>query len=118
MGLKRLSTALTVFAALSAGSAFGAEISGRSSTQLLLYNNDLTQHRAVEAAEYLRIGVSKSRNGVHMCSSCQMAALYALPAPLENATTKKGPAVALAGAPPWTAPRPAKHSKVSVIFLS
>jgi hypothetical protein len=44
---------------LAAGSAWGAELSGRSSTQFLWYNNELTEHRAVEAAEYLRIGVTK-----------------------------------------------------------
>jgi hypothetical protein len=59
MGLKRVSTALSALLVLSAGAALGAEISGRSSTQLLWYNNEFTETRVFEAAEYLRVNVSK-----------------------------------------------------------
>ncbi len=59
MGLKRVSTALSALFILSAGAALGAEISGRSSTQLLWYNNEFTEKRVFEAAEYLRVNVTK-----------------------------------------------------------
>lgn len=59
MGLKRVSTALSALLVLSAGAAMGAEISGRSSTQLLWYNNEFTENRVFEAAEYLRVNVTK-----------------------------------------------------------
>ena len=58
MGLKRVSTALAALFILSAGAAYSAELSGRSSTQFLWYNNDLTQNRDFETAEYLRIGIT------------------------------------------------------------
>lgn len=59
MGLKRLSTALAALLLFSAGTALGAEISGRSSTQLLWYNDDFTEDRVFEAAQYLRLNVTK-----------------------------------------------------------
>lgn len=59
MGLKRLSTALAALLLFSAGTALGAEISGRSSTQLLWYNDDFTEDRVVEAAQYLRVNVTQ-----------------------------------------------------------
>lgn len=59
MALKRLSTALAALLTLSAGAALGAEISGRSSTQLLWYNNEFTENRVFEAAQYLRVNVTK-----------------------------------------------------------
>jgi hypothetical protein len=59
MGLKQVSTALSALLVLSAGAALGAEISGRSSTQLLWYNNEFTENRVFEAAEYLRVNVTK-----------------------------------------------------------
>jgi len=59
MVLKRVSTALSALLVLSAGAALGAEISGRSSTQLLWYNNEFTERRVFEAAEYLRVNVTK-----------------------------------------------------------
>jgi hypothetical protein len=59
MGLKRVSAALSALLVLSAGAALGAEISGRSSTQLLWYNNEFTENRVFEAAEYLRVNVTK-----------------------------------------------------------
>jgi len=59
MGLKRLSTALAALLILSAGTALGAEISGRSSTQLLWYNDAFTEDRVFEAAQYLRVNVTK-----------------------------------------------------------
>jgi hypothetical protein len=59
MGLKRVSTAFAALFVLSAGAALGAEISGRSSTQLLWYNNEFTEKRVFEAAEYLRVNVTK-----------------------------------------------------------
>jgi len=59
MGLKRLSTALAALLLFSAGTALGAEISGRSSTQLLWYNDDFTEDRVIEAAQYLRLNVTK-----------------------------------------------------------
>lgn len=59
MGLKRLSTALAALLLFSAGTALGAEISGRSSTQLLWYNDVFTEDRVFEAAQYLRVNVTK-----------------------------------------------------------
>ena len=59
MGLNRVGKALTAALLLTAGTATGAEINGRSSTQFLWYNNEFTEHRVIEAAEYLRIGVTK-----------------------------------------------------------
>jgi len=59
MGLKRLSAALSALFLLSAGTALGAEISGRSSSQLLWYNDDFTQDRVFEAAQYLKLNVTK-----------------------------------------------------------
>lgn len=59
MGLKRVSIALSVFMLLGAGAAWSAEISGRSSTQLLWYNNEFTEDRVFEAAQYLRVNVTK-----------------------------------------------------------
>jgi hypothetical protein len=59
MGLKRVSIALSALFILSAGAALGAEISGRSSTQLLWYNNEFTEDRVFEAAQYLRANVTK-----------------------------------------------------------
>lgn len=59
MGLKRLSTALAALLLFSAGTALGAEISGRSSTQLLWYNDVFTEDRVFEAAQYLRLNVTK-----------------------------------------------------------
>jgi len=59
MGLNRVGKALTALMMLAAGTAWGAEINGRSSTQFLWYNNDFTDHRVFEAAEYLRVGITK-----------------------------------------------------------
>lgn len=59
MGLKRISSALVTLVLLSAGTAFGAEISGRSSTQFLLYNDEFIDKRVSEFAQYLRVNVSK-----------------------------------------------------------
>jgi len=59
MGLKRLSTALAALLLFSAGTALGAEISGRSSSQLLWYNDAFTEDRVFEAAQYLRLNVTK-----------------------------------------------------------
>ncbi len=59
MGRKGLSTALAALLLFSAGTAFGAEISGRSSTQLLWYNDEFTEDRVFEAAQYLRVNVTK-----------------------------------------------------------
>lgn len=59
MGLKRLSTALAALLLFSAGTALGAEISGRSSTQLLWYNDEFIEGRVFEAAQYLRLNVTK-----------------------------------------------------------
>lgn len=59
MGLKRVCRAFSALMILAAGTAWGAEFNGRSSTQLLWYNNEFTEHRIFEAAEYLRLGVSK-----------------------------------------------------------
>jgi hypothetical protein len=44
---------------LAAGTAWGAEFSGRSSTQFLWYNNEFTENRVFEAVEYLRLGINK-----------------------------------------------------------
>lgn len=59
MGLKRLSTAFAALLLFSAGTALGAEISGRSSTQLLWYNDEFIEGRVFEAAQYLRLNVTK-----------------------------------------------------------
>lgn len=59
MGLNRVSSALTALFMLAAGTAWSAEISGRSSTQLLWYNDEFTESRVFEAAEYLRVNVTK-----------------------------------------------------------
>lgn len=59
MALKRLSRALAALLLLSAEAAMSAEISGRSSTHLLWYNNEFTENRVFEAAEYLRVSVTK-----------------------------------------------------------
>lgn len=59
MGLKRVSIALSAFMLLGAGAAWSAEISGKSSTQLLWYNNEFTEDRVFEAAQYLRVNVTK-----------------------------------------------------------
>jgi len=44
---------------LAAGTAWGAEISGKSSTQFLWYNNEFAERRIFEAAEYLRLDVTR-----------------------------------------------------------
>lgn len=59
MGLNRVGKALTALIMLAAGTAWGAEINGRSSTQFLWYNSVFTEHRVIEAAEYLRVGITK-----------------------------------------------------------
>ena len=59
MGLNRVSTALAALFILAAGTAWSAEISGKSSTQLLWYNNEFTESRVFEAAQYLRVNVTK-----------------------------------------------------------
>lgn len=59
MGLNRVGTALTAMMLLAAGTAWGAEISGKSSTQFLWYNNEFTERRIFEAAEYLRLDVTR-----------------------------------------------------------
>lgn len=59
MGLNRVSRVLTALFLLAATSAYGVEISGRSSTQLLWYNDIFTEDRVFEAAQYLRVNVSK-----------------------------------------------------------
>lgn len=59
MGINRVGKALTALLLLAAGTVWGAEISGKSSTQFLWYNNEFTERRIFEAAEYLRIDVGK-----------------------------------------------------------
>ncbi len=59
MGLNRVGKTLTAALLLVTGTAWGAEINGRSSTQFLWYNNEFTENRVFEAAEYLRVGVTK-----------------------------------------------------------
>lgn len=59
MGLKRVCRAFSALLILAAGTAWGAEFDGRSSTQFLWYNNEFTDNRVFEAVEYLRLGVSK-----------------------------------------------------------
>lgn len=59
MGLNRAVKAVAAMMLLFTGTAWGAEINGRSSTQLLWYNNEFTERRIFEAAEYLRINVTK-----------------------------------------------------------
>jgi len=59
MGLNRVGTALTAMMLLAAGTAWGAEISGKSSTQFLWYNNEFTERRIFEAAEYLRVNITR-----------------------------------------------------------
>lgn len=59
MGLKRVCTAFSALLLLATGTAWGAEFNGRSSTQLLWYNDEFTDTRLFEAVEYLRIGVNK-----------------------------------------------------------
>lgn len=59
MGLKQVSTALSALFIISAGTALGAELSGRSSTQLLWYNDEFTENRVFEGAQYLRANVTK-----------------------------------------------------------
>lgn len=59
MGLKRVCRAISALMVLAAGTAWGAELSGRSSTQFLWYNNEFTDNRVFEAVEYLRLGVTK-----------------------------------------------------------
>lgn len=58
MGLKSVSRALAALCMLTAGTAWSADISGRSSTQLLWYNDIFTEDRVFEAAEYLRVNVT------------------------------------------------------------
>lgn len=59
MGLKRVSKAISALLILAAGTAWGADLNGRSSTQLLWYNNEFSDRRTFEAVEYLRLGVNK-----------------------------------------------------------
>jgi hypothetical protein len=59
MGIKGLLRMLLLAYLLMAGSSWAAELHGRSSTQLLWYNNELIEQRQFEAAEYLRINVTK-----------------------------------------------------------
>lgn len=59
MGLNRVGTALAAMMLLAAGTAWGAEISGKSSTQFLWYNNEFAERRIFEAAEYLRLDVTR-----------------------------------------------------------
>jgi hypothetical protein len=58
MGLNRLSRALTALIMLTAGTAWGAEISGRSSSQLLWYNDPING-RQTDFAQYLRASATK-----------------------------------------------------------
>lgn len=59
MGLNRAGKVLTAALLLTAGTAWSAEINGRSSTQFLWYNNEVVDRRVFEIAEYLRLGVTK-----------------------------------------------------------
>jgi len=59
MGLKRVCTAFSALLLLAAGTAWGVEFNGRSSTQLLWYNDEFSDNRVFEAVEYLRLGVNK-----------------------------------------------------------
>lgn len=59
MGLKRVSIALSALFILSAGAAWGAEISGRSSTQFQWYNDIFTGNKVAEFGEYLNLSITK-----------------------------------------------------------
>lgn len=58
MEIKRVSTMLLALL-LMAGSAWGAEVRGRSSTQLLWYTNDFTGRDQTDMTEYLRASITK-----------------------------------------------------------
>jgi len=66
MGVKKVLGLLLIFPLLCASGALAAEIHGRSSTQLIWYENDLINNGVVngndtsfELAEYLRLGITK-----------------------------------------------------------
>ena len=58
MGVKGLLRSLLLLFLLTASTAWGAEISGRSSTQMLWFNSDFNDQRQVELAEYLRLSIT------------------------------------------------------------
>lgn len=51
---------------LTAATVWSAEIHGRSSSQLLWYNNGFLEERQFEAAEYLRVGITGIDEGNHL----------------------------------------------------
>ena len=58
MGIKWVTHACLLGFLLTAGMAWSAEIQGRSSSQLLWYNNEFVDGRQFEAAQYLRAGIT------------------------------------------------------------
>lgn len=58
MGIKGFTRLLLLGSVLTASTAWSAEIHGRSSTQLLWFNNYFTDQRQVELGEYLRLSVT------------------------------------------------------------
>ncbi|WP_298432682.1 hypothetical protein [Geobacter sp.] len=58
MGIKGFTRLLLLASALTASSGWAAEIHGRSSTQLLWFNNYFNNKRQVELGEYLRLSVT------------------------------------------------------------
>jgi len=58
MGIVRVTLMCFLGSLLITASAWSAEIHGRSSTQLLWFNNEFIDERQFEAAEYLRVGIT------------------------------------------------------------
>ncbi|GFE57802.1 hypothetical protein [Geobacter sp. AOG1] len=58
MGIKWVTRMCLLGSLLVSTTAWSAEIHGRSSTQLLWFNNELIEQRQFEAAEYLRLSVT------------------------------------------------------------
>lgn len=58
MGIKWVALICLLGALLVSPTVRAAEIHGRSSTQLLWYNNEFVDGRQFEAAEYLRVGIT------------------------------------------------------------
>ena len=58
MGIKWVTRMCLLGSLLVSATAWSAEISGRSSTQLLWHNDEFTEKRQFEAAEYLRLAIT------------------------------------------------------------
>lgn len=58
MGIIRKLVLTMTLGAVTATACYSAEISGRSSTQFMFFNNELLEKRQVQFAEYLRLGIT------------------------------------------------------------